>query len=317
MTYRYFGNKVTKSLPDMVSDVVDKFKSFCFDLKYSILSGPGKQDYSDESVEKTAKILEDEFSFYILENDMEYFGICNAIFTIEERVLKCKILWSRVDLNEDIEKVHLVLYGLFPSRGKKVPKSFCIMRVANDVVGGSRSSPVQLFLPEEYKKFSEYDPYYYLMLKFFVELFDHHHKIEKHEIEYLKLYEEISEDVELLFGVKLFPNSKSTDNLEKSCFISNCVRKFASYSKNPNANAIMFSKVKHPSRIEHLILLKDKLLVRKRTNSLSKLEEEFFERFEVLSKSNFNKILSTISLSAYWDIIDDWDQSVFYRYRVK
>lgn len=317
MAYRYFGNKVTKSLPDMVSDVVDRFKSFCFGLKYNVLSGPGKQDYSDESVEKTAKILEDEFSFYILENDMEYFGICNAIFTIEERVLKCKILWSRVDLNDDIEKVHLVLYGLLPSKDKKVPKSFCVMRVADVAGSGSELLPVQLFLPEEYKKFSEYDPYYYLMLKFFNELLVHNIEVEKKYIEYLKLYEEISGDVELLFGVKLFPNSKSSDNLSKSCFISDCIRKFTVYSKNSNADAIMFSKVKHPSRIEHLILLKDKLLVRKRTNSLSKLEEEFFERFEVLSKSNFNKILSTISLSAYWDIIDDWDQSVFYRYRVK
>lgn len=311
---RHHYGKPVESFESMVRKIGIKCRFFLGKYKREL-------KYRSLAIEEVCRKLEEEIAFYMVTNGMEDLGLCHAALYPDGVLVKVKIGWSRVDINNDIRKMVMVMEGKV-EENIVIDKSFCFVEKYSFFAAdeGRESGSVKLFLPDIYRdksvrKLANYDNNYISLVEMLFEFRGNYQVLDV--INSLNRYNEISDYCQLAMGISLYPDSKSKTAISASSFISNALRAFRRYSVNSTSGAIIFSEPLQSHTGAHCIIVtKNMVVVRSRIKNLSTTESKFISEFEHISYQEFRKFLSAMLLTNYWENFKAWDLSAIKKYLI-
>lgn len=314
-------DKITMTLSQLANEVASEICD-------SILQSKFIHDLSE--VEKVCEIFRDRFYDFVVENKMDYMGSCEARVVAENIGYIFYILWSRVDIRDDLIRLDISLgeFNRKTNAFKKIGENFVKVSLFDESSVGTdirfREGLIVKIIPTHdlSRWIARYGAYYTYLVFMYSEIFKKSISEEKFSnvIQKFIKYSTVLKSVEGTLGLKVYPDVDSAEAQFRAIFISNLCTCFSQYKTNNNVKAILFygntreeisPSKKCSGKVDKIIVLKNSLIVRHGVSSSNestmKLERLLFTDFKILSKQDFKKIMFVLVLEGRWSTITGWD----------
>lgn len=278
-----------------------------------------KPKYGEEAKDRLCSLFEELIERYMIKFNLTDVGFCRALLYAEGKTADLMVKWSCVDLTTPIAKVIMAFEGrtIYKSALEKASKEyFGVEKIGfkdvTKISKGPHPLGMKLDLPQEYSNFSSYGRKYISLAMFYCREITPYAGYISSVLRAIKIYEELSENSKLVFGMELYPDSESKNSILCSSLVSMLIKNFENYRINKKSGAILFSDpVASWSKISHFIIFRNFGFIRKRTEGYPKeIEKRLFSQFSEISKSDLVNILQVFQLSNSWTFVNSpWADS--------